>query len=166
MKEIKLTNSGKAALVDDEDFDKINKYKWRESKGYAVSGGSSNLWYMQYFIVPFSSITTVDHVNRNGLDNRKENLRVVTRSQNLANKKAKSDSIDYRGVYVDKRHGGVYALITVNRKTKNLGTYPSKEEAALAYNKAAKAAFGECAHQNEIPNFSPFLTTSSPLSRA
>lgn len=87
----------------------------------------------------------IDHINGNPLDNRLINLRVATRSQNMANvKKAK-----YKGVY--KVASGKYkAVITINYKQHHLGVFDTAEEAALIYNEAAIKYHGEYANLNEV----------------
>ena len=99
----------------------------------------------------------IDHINHNSLDNRKENLRICTRSQNCANKKVRRDSRSgYKGVCVRKGGKRFLAYIgdpntpaTQKRQIK-LGTYGTAEEAALAYKKAALEMYGEFAFLNEI----------------
>ena len=99
----------------------------------------------------------IDHIDGDGLDNRKENLRICTRSQNCANKKVRRDSRSgYKGVSVRKRGKRFKAYIS-DPETKfpkkrhiALGTYDTAEEAALAYNKAALEMYGEFAFLNEI----------------
>jgi hypothetical protein len=96
----------------------------------------------------------VDHINGNGLDNRKENLRVCTKSQNLGNqKKTKlyggvATSSKYKGVSWDKRVQKWVAKIGINGKRVYLGLFEDEEKAAEAYNKAALEYFGEFALLN------------------
>lgn len=93
----------------------------------------------------------VDHVDHNGLNNRRENLRLATRAQNSANQGIRSNNTSgMKGVSKDKRSGKWYAYITANRKLMHLGTFHSKTEAAIAYNTAALQHFGEYAYLNPI----------------
>jgi len=95
----------------------------------------------------------VDHINSNGLDNRIENLQVVTQSQNMMKqRKPAGCSSDYKGVmrFRDKWR----SRITVNGKTKSLGVYKTEQEAALAYNFAANAMFKDFAVLNEVATWS------------
>nr|BAR24181.1 putative NHN endonuclease [uncultured Mediterranean phage uvMED] len=87
---------------------------------------------------------TVDHINRDKRDNRLQNLRLATSRQQQGNKGLQSNNISgIKGVHWDKARGKWVAYIALNRKVKNLGRYPTKEEAAEAYQKAAANHFGE-----------------------
>jgi hypothetical protein len=105
MKEIKLT-TGQTALVDDEDFEEVNKYKWYAKKNangtlYAIT----EIWHgrksvprktrirMHRLIMKPADNMKVDHKNHNGLDNRKDNLRVCTTAENTRNKQKKAEYI-------------------------------------------------------------------------
>lgn len=91
----------------------------------------------------------VDHINGNGLDNRRENLRVVTHSQNLANRKITSRTNNrFKGITQCKRTGKWQAKIMVNYKTIYLGTFASDIDAAKEYDWAAICHFGESANLN------------------
>lgn len=136
------------ALVDKSDAS-ISDYKWTLSKrGYPVKGGGVTL---HHTIVgkPEKGLV-VDHINRNRLDCRKSNLRFVTRHQNAQNiGKQKNNTSGYRGVW--KTQNNTWAAdIKVNYKKICLGRYLEIEDAARAYNKAAKQYFGEFAVLNEI----------------
>lgn len=87
----------------------------------------------------------VDHINRNGLDNRCENLRLATHHQNMMNRSTRGNT-PYRGVYFDKNANKFRARIYINRKYKNIGLYDTPEKAYEAYCKVAKEAFGEFAN--------------------
>ena len=104
---------------------------------------------------PLQKNEHVDHINQNGLDNRRQNLRIATASQNHANKpKARGDfSSPYKGVYIRKErlHLGWYACIGSNKsKTPRiyLGRYETEEEAARAYDRKAIEIYGEFAYTN------------------
>jgi hypothetical protein len=94
----------------------------------------------------------IDHINGNGLDNRRENLRIATASQNHMNKTKQRGTYTstYKGVSLrsDRLHLGWYANIKVEAKHIHLGRYPTEEAAAMAYDKKAKELFGEFAHLN------------------
>jgi hypothetical protein len=92
----------------------------------------------------------VDHINGNGLDNRRENLRVGTRAQNLANTGSRVGTSRFKGVSFCRRTGRWKAQITVDGRNQNLGRYDTQEEAALVYNVAAKQTWGEFAALNDI----------------
>jgi hypothetical protein len=157
MKKIKLA-PGKFAIVDDEDYLEIKKFKWSlggngHGKEYAVRHETI---YMHRKILK-TECSLIDHANGDGLDNRKDNLRVCTRSQNLQNRGApKQNTSGFKGVrrMSEKWHPNLarrwQAFINFEGKQKSLGLYATKEEAALAYNDAAKKYFGEFAFLNKI----------------
>ena len=164
MKKIQLSGHRKGStikgyvLVDDDDFEWLNKYKWHCNKyGYAVkthkklNGIRSKLFMHGLLIYRFPSMQ-VDHINGNKLDNRKENLRIVTPQQNTWNtKKSKSNTSGYRGVYWHSQCKKWYSQIRTNKKkTIHLGMFNNKEDAASAYNKAALIQRGKFAMLNNI----------------
>lgn len=92
----------------------------------------------------------VDHKNRNKLDNRISNLRISTRAQNMGNIGArKKNSHGFKGIYF---HRGIQRwAANIGSPTKYLGSFKTKNEAAAAYNAAAKKYFGKFAKLNQIP---------------
>lgn len=128
MKYIKLTK-GKRTLVDDDDYDWANQFKWHlSSNGYAVRT-SENRQLHRYINKTPANFDT-DHINRNKLDNRKCNLRTVTRSQNNFNSlPPKDNKSGVKGVWWSKRWKLWYAQIKVNGKTYCLGSSKIKKEA-------------------------------------
>lgn len=92
----------------------------------------------------------VDHANRNPLDNRRENLRHVTGSNSAANRALPTGYSGYRGVHIGKSLGTWEAFITVKGRRKCLGIFKDKHAAALAYNVAAQASFGDAAVLNDV----------------
>jgi len=92
----------------------------------------------------------VDHINHNGLDNRKANLRPATCAQNNYNSRhfRKSKSSKYRGVNWNKQRKKWFALINYNKKEKFIGAFKDEKQAAKAYDKAAKKYHGEFASLN------------------
>ena len=149
--------SGKEVIVDD-DFTMPSKTCLTvTSHGYAslvkytgkrTAGGwyKYSRVYLHRFISNAPSDLQVDHINGNRLDNRRENLRLCKNQQNNFNKKARSG---YKGVH-KIRDGKWCAQITLNYKCKNIGYFSTAEEAALAYNSAARDLHGEFAYQNRI----------------
>lgn len=157
MKIIKLTQ-GKETIVDVEDYRHLNKHKWFvDSSGYArrarkkIDGEGPPAVRMHRVIMNLDgSNLVVDHINGNKLDNRKQNLRICTYSQNSQNKKVKSNSISgYKGVTLCM---GKYwmAYITHNKININLGMFDTKELAVQAYNEKAIEYHGEYARLNVL----------------
>ncbi len=158
MKRIKLTR-GFEAMVDDEDFEYLNQWKWHIAKNnkyaarreYFKGGkGKSKIVYMHRQIMNPDVNKEVDHINGDGLDNRKSNLRSITSIQNHYNHKILSNNKSgYNGVS-KTRNSTWHTCISVNNKTIHVGTYKTPEEAALAYNEAARIYYGEFARLNNI----------------
>jgi hypothetical protein len=145
MKEIKLTQN-KTAIVDDDDYKRLSKYKWRALQAYsglwyAVRSEGKKNFYMHRDILNPKKGKMVDHINHNGLDNRKENIRICTSMQNTHNARLKPNTTGYRGVHYayTKKNGQVryYATLTNNRIIYYLGIFDSPEEASNAYNEKA-----------------------------
>lgn len=155
MKEIILTQ-GKVALVDDEDFEWLNKVKWHARKGpatyYAARGvntkGKIKIILMHRVIMNAPKGMQVDHKDRNGLNCQKSNMRNCTHGQNQMNKVGWGAS-RYKGVSFWQRGRGK-VLIKAKIKKEYLGLFPTEEAAALAYNERAKELFGEFAKLNII----------------
>jgi hypothetical protein len=141
------------AIVDLSDFDWLMKWNWIAHRNhpkktfYAVrkgQKGEANTVFMQSFIVG----SEVDHRNRNGLDNRRGNLRACTDSQNQANRKAFGKGSKFKGVWFEKQSGKWRSQIMVNRRAIRLGRFDEEEKAARAYDAAAREHFGEFAFTN------------------
>lgn len=156
MKLIPLTQ-GKFAQVDDEDFIKLNKYKWylkrnsnkSDNEGYAV-GGKAGISMHRFLLNPKKPLI-VDHIDGNGLNNQKSNLRICTKKQNAQNRaSSKNKSSDFLGVHYNKKHGEFRAHIRVDGVGIHLGCFKSEWEAAVAYNTAATFYFKEFARLNVI----------------
>ena len=156
--EIPLTR-GLTATIDAQDFEKISKFKWCAKKSgsryYAVAyvrgGGRSNNKQvaMHRLILDYYGPLDVDHINGNQLDNRKCNLRIVTRSQNNLNqKKVRKGTSKYKGVYFDKRRKRYIAEAKLNGKRIFQKSFMTEIEAAKAYDEIAKKHFGEFASTN------------------
>lgn len=147
MKEIQLTQ-GQVALVDDEDFERINAHKWRAlwnsgSKTFyairtspRVNGERHAIW-MHREIMRASDDDDVDHIDHNGLDNQRQHLRLCTHGQNCANRRMQANNTSgLKGVCWNKEKCKWQAGITVNRKLRHLGYFFDKIDAALAYDAA------------------------------
>jgi hypothetical protein len=159
MKRISLSQ-GKHALVDDEDYESVSKYKWcahitRKKYSYATRNVKVNGKYktisMHRLIMLCPDNMQIDHINHNGLDNRKKNLRICKPRQNCMNRyKHQSSHRKYKGVWLHPNIDKWKAGICVNGKLINLGLFKTEKEAAKAYNRAAKKYFGEFAHLNKV----------------
>ncbi len=146
MKEIKLTK-GAVSLVDDEDFDELNSYKWYlNTTGYAersIWKPRRNITLHRFLLNPDKGME-VDHINRDKLDNQKINLRISTPGQNKFNRlKLKTNTTNYKGVYFDKANKKYRAAISINGKQSQLGRFNTAEEAFIVYLKVAKELQGE-----------------------
>lgn len=155
MQEIKLSQ-GLVAFVDDEDFRYLNKFKWHASRSgntfYAqrevhINGHRTSLKMHRAIL---HDAIQVDHIDGNGLNNQRDNLRPVTNAQNCFNQRKKNgqSTSKYKGVTLHKRDTRWYASIRFKGKLKHLGSFVSEIEAALAYDKAALDIFGEFARLN------------------
>lgn len=154
---------GQVALVDDVDFERISKHRWTafrqkhpdgSTRGwYAVrnvrSGGKSKLHMMHRVILGADGETFVDHVNGNGIDNRRCNLRLCTVSQNAHNMAPLlRGSSPYKGVTWHKTEGRWAAQIKSHGRHIHLGLYDDEVAAAHIYDRAARSLFGEFARAN------------------
>jgi hypothetical protein len=147
MKEI-ILKRGETVLVDDEDFEELNKYSWyKGGRGYTVRankeykrGSNSKIISMHRQLMGFPVGLLVDHIDGNKLNNQKGNLRIVTASGNSCNRhtKSKGKSSRYFGVYRNSPSGSWYAVLNFGGKIYNLGAYQTEIEAAIAYNIKAK----------------------------
>lgn len=138
---------GKHAIVDTVDFERISKFKWAYSNGYArrvirPHRTKQVVIFMHREVLYVPDGMLPDHINGNGIDNRRSNLRVCTRSQNCRNKqKIRSKTTSkYKGVYWSKTQRKWKAEIKIDRATKTrrcLGSFSSEYQAAMAYRIAA-----------------------------
>lgn len=150
MKEIPLTQ-GKVALVDDEDFEWLLQWKWHAEKHgrtwYARGKVNGKLISMHCIIMNTPAGKVTDHASGNGLDNRRDNLRVCTKYENRCNtRKHRDNSHSFKGTF---RHGKNWsARIHIYGKDIHLGTYLTEVEAAHAYDSAAREIHGKFAHLN------------------
>jgi hypothetical protein len=158
MKKIKLTQ-GKFALVDDEDFEWLNQWKWcyhkekNKNTGYVVRAINKKLIRMhrQILNLIFGDKKDADHKDHNGLNNQKNNLRIVTSQENRRNSlKIKNCFSKYKGVSLHKSTKKWRAYIVINYKQKHLGLFISEKKAAKVYNQAAIKYFGKHAYLNII----------------
>jgi hypothetical protein len=158
--EIPLTQE-RFATVDKEDFEWLSKFKWHAHKRgrtwYArrtvESEGLQKTDFMHRAILAHHghdlTVGEVDHINGDGLDNRKSNLQVISHAENIRKSRTQSNNTSgFRGVSWHKRDQVWSAFIEVNNVRKYLGSFKSKINAALAYDEAARKYFGEFAKLN------------------
>lgn len=155
-REIPLRGGG-VAIVDEADFEMLNQYKWslfthpRTRVSYAR--GTVAKWtqaFMHRFIMGLTDRSIrVDHKNGNGLDNRRSNLRIATASQNRFNAdKNRTTKNKYKGIWFKPQTGRWSAQIRAHGQRFHLGFFDTPEEAARAYDQAAKEKHGEYAKLN------------------
>jgi hypothetical protein len=146
-KRINGRNQGQIAVVDDEDFEWLSQWNWtavsthRRNGGYAmrVANGKTILMHRQILDAPDGA--EVDHINGNGLDNRRTNLRLATRRQGQANRRRfKNNKSGFKGVHFDKQQGKWKLAFSAH--------FDSAEEAARMYDRIAQIVFGEYAKTN------------------
>lgn len=157
--EIKLNNTAKVALIDGEDYHLVRNLNWycveRRTKGhvnfYAVAEFESNKQrdhiYLHRLVLGLrkNDGLQVDHENHNGLDDRKQNLRIATQVQNNANQRKRTNR-KFKGV--SKFRNSFRAQISLNNKTHHIGCFSTEELAAKAYDKKAKEVWSNFACLN------------------
>lgn len=157
MKEIPITK-GYVALIEDESYELVSQFKWHAAEDlrtvYAatrVKKDGKRVTVKMHRLIMGNPLGKVDHINGNGLDNRISNLRVATDSQNACNRRTPThNKSGFKGVWWHKRYQHWQASISVNGKRKHLGVFDTKEDAARAYNEAAKQHHGEFACLNVV----------------
>jgi len=151
-----LLTRGKVATVDDADYVWLSQWKWfTHSNGYAVRNTRLSedrprgIVYMHREIVGASAEVEVDHRDRDKLNNQRHNLRACTTAENQQNRapRAGRDS-HYKGVRWDADRRRWRARIVINGKEQHLGRFGTEEDAARAYDEAARRHFGEFARTN------------------
>jgi AP2 domain. len=142
-----LGNETSRALIDIEDVENVKQYKWCSTKKDDTEYVSNQQKVsLHRFVTNCPKGMYVDHINHNGLDNRKKNLRICTNQENLFNSKiSKRNKSGVTGVYFSKDKSKWVADITLNRKTIHLGAFVNKEEAILVRKAAEKKYFGKFA---------------------
>ena len=150
---------GMEAIVDTEDYEWLTQWKWHTfiakyaARSQWIKGKNKKKTILMHrLIMNTPDDMDTDHINGNGLDNRKCNLRVCTSSQNHMNQnlQKKDKTSKYKGVYWNKERDKWQAYITVG-KVRSLGRFDKEDDAAMAYNMAGLRNFREFAKLNYIP---------------
>lgn len=142
--------NGLLALIDDEDFPRVEPFTWRAREdGYIhrtwIEDGKTCHELLHRFVMDAAEDELVDHENGDRWDCQKDNLRVATYSQNAANRPTTADRA-WKGIYP---HGNRWkARIKLEGQNVYLGSFQTSQEAAYAYDVAAKRLFGEFAKLN------------------
>jgi len=145
---------GKVAIVDAEDFPRLNKYTWsahRRGRNRWYAYGSQpdrTLIAMHRLILNAPKNRVVDHIDRNSLNNTKRNLRLCTQAQNCCNRIAKHGTSRFKGVHWSKTRKRWIARIKRNGKSRQIGSFENEIEAAKAYDREARRLFGRFAWLN------------------
>jgi hypothetical protein len=134
-------------LVSNEDYSLLSRHKWNvNAHGYARCSIGNVDVFMHKLIQPSKVSYVIDHINRNKLDNQRENLRAIHRSQNDFNQgKPKNNTSGYLGVMYRKDRDCYYAQISINNEYFHIGSGLEKEEAAKLRDYIAWRARGEYA---------------------
>lgn len=146
---------GMFAIVDESDFEELSKHTWFYAHGYAVRNvrvrpgrGGQRLLGMHRFLMNTPDGYETDHVNGDKLDNRRSNLRIATKSQNMMNREYYRSASGYKGVYLIPnctKPKKWRSYIMVNKKSICVGYFRTKTEAITAHREAIKRYHGEFA---------------------
>jgi len=152
VRRIPLTQ-GKFALVDAGDYYRLAKYNWcangpDKTKFYATRKHNGKYVKMHRAIVDAPGHLFVDHIDHNGLNNRRSNLRLCSIAQNNLNATSRKGSSKYKGVHWKRKSKKWSAAIQLNRKIYHIGLFDNEIAAAKAYDKRAKQLHGEFACLN------------------
>lgn len=150
MKKLKIYNRIET-IVDDEIYELLKNTRLHLDGTYPAFQENGKRQWIHKIVCPPKKGFWTDHINGNRLDNRKENLRLVTPQQNVWNSKVSPrNKIGYKGVAFRKNRNKFTSVIFKDGKRYGLGHHSTAESAALAYNQKALELFGEFARLNEI----------------
>lgn len=146
---IGYTSNGYEFYFDLEDYDIIKNYTWNIATGYVESDSYGEKTKFHRLVMNCNETEKdVDHINHNTVDNRKGNLRIVTRSQNLMNTRLrKNNTSGIKGVY--RSNNKWIATIQKNKKRKYLGIFDNFDDAVLTRQQAEKKYFGDFRFEEE-----------------
>lgn len=141
--------NGKAALVDMADRDIVEPLRWTKYGRYALTSdlGPKRVPMHRLLMQPPSTKLVVDHIDGDGLNNQRHNLRIASHSENMRNRIASGGVSRFKGVWLDRR--AWRAEIQLNGRKIRLGSYTKEVEAAKAYDRAAIIYHGEFAATNK-----------------
>lgn len=141
-------SNGRRFIFDECDLDFFeNTLCTVDERGYVTTNRKKDL--ISHILLGVGSDVVVDHINGNPFDNRRDNLRVATNVQNHWNYRlSERNTTGYKGIYKDRRIDKYHSRICANGKRYYLGAFGSPEEAAFAYDCAARKLFGEFATLN------------------
>ncbi len=154
MKKILLTQ-GKFAFVDDANYEALLQFKWFAAKGHNTfyaerksvrdaNGKNATILMHRAILGDACNGLQVDHIDGNGLNNQRSNLRACTSAENQHNSSIRADNTSgFKGVYWNKRQGKWHARIKLNGKLHHLGYFSDQGEAAFARNAAAAQLHGD-----------------------
>lgn len=148
MREIKLTR-GRVALVDDTDFEWLNQWKWTLLQDkYAHRNAGGGKWIRMHRLIIGAPIGFhVDHINGDGLDNRRSNLRLCSASQNLMNRGANKNSRSgYKDIFWQKDRQRWFVQVMKDGRKYNGGRHKTLEEAIIKRNNLLNSLHKEFAH--------------------
>jgi hypothetical protein len=154
MAKIIQLSQGYSAIIDDEDFERVIQHKWHTRKMsfehiYASTRINKKQIFLHRFILEMvDAKIKIDHINGNGLDNQRHNLRLATHAQNMANRKSKKK---YKGVRIDTHRKTIKYRVELQHEGKSYRqSFKTEIEAAKAYNEMALKYHGEFANLNII----------------
>jgi hypothetical protein len=149
---IKAANNRFDILIDDEDAALLSQYRWRVHKygrrlWYATMHATGETVYMHRLIMAPTQDQEVDHIDGNGLNNHRGNLRCCSHAENIRNRVKRKDSLNpYKGVYPNGRKWS--ARLHIDGRFRRLGNFETPEEAARCYDRAIVEQHGEYARRN------------------
>lgn len=160
LKRIQLTQ-GKEAIVDDDDYETLSRFKWSAkrignkfyaAKTFATPDGRSSMMLMHQIVLVTKRPLVIDHIDGDGLNNRRGNLREATNANNQHNTgKSKSGKTSkYKGVSWDSTNRRWGAAMRIDGRVKRLGSFHHEIDAARAYDQACIRERGEFAQHNGV----------------
>jgi len=156
---IPMSNAECGATIDDTDYELLWKYNFHKNKGgypttHIIDENGKRVTKQISQIL--TGLNGIDHIDRNKMNNRRSNFRIATPRQQSINKTAYiNNTTGYKGVFKVGKTGRFITRLVNDYKKHHIGTFPTPEEAALAYNKKAIELHGEFAVLNEVKECQP-----------